>query len=42
MVIAQLTSAYGGDAEAMLRRRARLCPTGKQGDCYRNLDLAGR
>ena len=34
MVIAQLTSAYGGDVEEMLRRRARLCPTGKQGDAW--------
>jgi NAD(P)-dependent dehydrogenase (short-subunit alcohol dehydrogenase family) len=34
MVKAQLTSAYGGDVEQMLRRRARLCPTGKQGDAW--------
>ena len=34
MVIAQLTSAYGGDVEEMLRRRAKLCPTGKQGDAW--------
>jgi NAD(P)-dependent dehydrogenase (short-subunit alcohol dehydrogenase family) len=34
MVIAQLTSAYGGDVKAMLERRAKLCPTGKQGDAW--------
>jgi NAD(P)-dependent dehydrogenase (short-subunit alcohol dehydrogenase family) len=34
MVIAQLTSAYGGDVKEMLTRRARMCPTGKQGDAW--------
>jgi NAD(P)-dependent dehydrogenase (short-subunit alcohol dehydrogenase family) len=34
MVKAQLTDAYGGDVEAMLRRRARMCPTGEQGDAW--------
>jgi NAD(P)-dependent dehydrogenase (short-subunit alcohol dehydrogenase family) len=34
MVKAQLTDAYGGDVEAMLARRARMCPTGKQGDAW--------
>ncbi|MFI5341371.1 MAG: SDR family NAD(P)-dependent oxidoreductase [Candidatus Methylomirabilales bacterium] len=32
MVKAQLLTAYGGDVEEMGRRRARLCPMGKQGD----------
>jgi NAD(P)-dependent dehydrogenase (short-subunit alcohol dehydrogenase family) len=34
MVTAQLTGAYGGDAEEMRARRARLCPTGEQGDAW--------
>jgi len=34
MVKAQLTGAYGGDVEEMLRRRARMCPSGKQGDAW--------
>jgi NAD(P)-dependent dehydrogenase (short-subunit alcohol dehydrogenase family) len=34
MVIAQLTSAYGGDVTEMLTRRARMCPSGKQGDAW--------
>jgi NAD(P)-dependent dehydrogenase (short-subunit alcohol dehydrogenase family) len=34
MVKAQLTDAYGGDGEKMLRSRAQLCPTGKQGDAW--------
>jgi NAD(P)-dependent dehydrogenase (short-subunit alcohol dehydrogenase family) len=34
MVKAQLTNAYGGDVDEMLRRRATLCPTGKQGDAW--------
>ena len=34
MVKAQLTDAYGGEVEAMLARRAALCPTGKQGDAW--------
>ncbi len=34
MVKAQLTDAYGGDVEAMLKRRAALCPTGNQGDAW--------
>jgi NAD(P)-dependent dehydrogenase (short-subunit alcohol dehydrogenase family) len=34
MVKAQLTSAYGGGVDEMLERRARLCPTGKQGDAW--------
>jgi NAD(P)-dependent dehydrogenase (short-subunit alcohol dehydrogenase family) len=32
MVKAQLTGAYGGDVEQMLKSRAGMCPTGKQGD----------
>jgi NAD(P)-dependent dehydrogenase (short-subunit alcohol dehydrogenase family) len=34
MVTAQLTGAYGGDAEGMRSRRARMCPMGKQGDAW--------
>jgi len=34
MVKAQLTDAYGGEVEGMLRRRAALCPTGTQGDAW--------
>jgi NAD(P)-dependent dehydrogenase (short-subunit alcohol dehydrogenase family) len=34
MVHAQLTGAYGGDLEEMRARRARLCPTGEQGDAW--------
>ncbi|HSB81934.1 MAG TPA: glucose 1-dehydrogenase [Candidatus Methylomirabilis sp.] len=34
MVEAQLTTAYGGEVEEMQRRRARLSPTGKQGDAW--------
>jgi len=34
MVKAQLTDAYGGSVEGMLAQRARLCPTGKQGDAW--------
>jgi NAD(P)-dependent dehydrogenase (short-subunit alcohol dehydrogenase family) len=34
MVKAQLTNAYGGDVDEMLKLRARLCPTGKQGDAW--------
>jgi NAD(P)-dependent dehydrogenase (short-subunit alcohol dehydrogenase family) len=34
MVKAQLTGGYGGEVEAMLQRRAGLCPTGKQGDAW--------
>ena len=34
MVKAQLTGAYGGDTEEMDRRRAALCPMGKQGDAW--------
>ena len=34
MVEAQLTAAYGGEVEEMGRRRARLCPTGRQGDAW--------
>lgn len=34
MVKAQLAGAYGGDAEEMGRRRAQLCPMGKQGDAW--------
>ncbi|RPI03478.1 MAG: glucose 1-dehydrogenase [Zetaproteobacteria bacterium] len=34
MVKAQLTDAYGGDVDAMLARRALLCPTGKQGTAW--------
>jgi NAD(P)-dependent dehydrogenase (short-subunit alcohol dehydrogenase family) len=34
MVKAQLASAYGGDVDEMLKLRARLCPTGKQGDAW--------
>jgi NAD(P)-dependent dehydrogenase (short-subunit alcohol dehydrogenase family) len=34
MVKAQLTGAYGGDVEEMLKRREELCPTGKQGDAW--------
>jgi len=34
MVTAQLTDAYGGEVEEMRARRARLCPTGKQGDAW--------
>ena len=32
MVKAQLISAYGGDVEQMGRRRAQMCPMGRQGD----------
>jgi NAD(P)-dependent dehydrogenase (short-subunit alcohol dehydrogenase family) len=34
MVEAQLTAAYGGEVEEMRRRRARMSPTGKQGDAW--------
>jgi len=34
MVKAQLAGAYGGDAEEMGKRRALLCPMGKQGDAW--------
>jgi NAD(P)-dependent dehydrogenase (short-subunit alcohol dehydrogenase family) len=34
MVKAQLTGAYGGDVEQMLKWRAGMCPTGKQGDAW--------
>ncbi len=34
MVKAQLTGAYGGDAEKMLIRRAGMCPMGRQGDAW--------
>lgn len=34
MVKAQLTGAYGGDAEEMGRRRDLLCPMGRQGDAW--------
>lgn len=34
MVAAQLTNAYGGDLEQMRARRARMCPTGQQGDAW--------
>ena len=34
MVHAQLAGAYGGDLEEMRARRARLCPTGEQGDAW--------
>jgi NAD(P)-dependent dehydrogenase (short-subunit alcohol dehydrogenase family) len=34
MVTAQLTDAYGGDAEEMRARRARMCPMGRQGDAW--------
>lgn len=34
MVEAQLIAAYGGDVEEMRRRRARLSPTGRQGDAW--------
>lgn len=34
MVKDQLTAAYGGEVEGMLRRRDRLCPTGRQGDAW--------
>ncbi len=31
-VVAALTGAYGGDVDAMMKRRDGLCPTGRQGD----------
>ena len=34
MVKAQLADAYGGDVDEMLTRRARMCPTGRQGDAW--------
>lgn len=34
MVKAQLTGAYGGGTEEMGKRRAQLCPTGKQGEAW--------
>ncbi len=34
MVTAQLMAAYGGQVEEMRRRRAVLCPTGRQGDAW--------
>jgi NAD(P)-dependent dehydrogenase (short-subunit alcohol dehydrogenase family) len=34
MVTAQLTDAYGGDAEEMRARRVRMCPMGRQGDAW--------
>jgi NAD(P)-dependent dehydrogenase (short-subunit alcohol dehydrogenase family) len=34
MVTAQLTDAYGGNVEGMRKRRAALCPMGKEGDAW--------
>jgi NAD(P)-dependent dehydrogenase (short-subunit alcohol dehydrogenase family) len=34
MVKAQLVDAYGGDVDGMLRKRAALCPSRKQGDAW--------
>jgi NAD(P)-dependent dehydrogenase (short-subunit alcohol dehydrogenase family) len=43
-VVGALTEAYGGDIEAMMKRRDGLCPTGKQGEgwdvAYLSLFLA--
>lgn len=33
-VVGALTEAYGGDIDAMMERRDKLCPTGKQGDAW--------
>ncbi|MDP2959288.1 MAG: SDR family oxidoreductase, partial [Longimicrobiales bacterium] len=33
-VIGALTEAYGGDIEAMMRKRDGFCPTGKQGEAW--------
>jgi NAD(P)-dependent dehydrogenase (short-subunit alcohol dehydrogenase family) len=34
MVTSQLKGAYGGELEAMARRRAQACPMGRQGDAW--------